>query len=114
MEKEFYKFLKNHYLTENQNIESSTDLMAFILENNNCDYKKCFLDIFGILFDYVKYKPVNNDVVKLYTNDPQGFIYGKMDCFEDETYYVYDIIENDLYDKEELPFTHIILFKKSL
>jgi hypothetical protein len=57
---------------------------------------------------------VENEVVRLYTNNPENFNYGQHDSFEDETYFVCDIIENESYSKEELPFTHVVLFVKSL
>jgi hypothetical protein len=55
MEKEFNEWLnKNYYLTEGKNIQSSTDLMAFLLEYHNCEYKDCFLSLFSLLYDFIR------------------------------------------------------------
>lgn len=75
---------------------------------DNC-FKEYEVEENSIVTETVK---EDNSIVKLYTNEPEHFYEGQLDCFEDEIYSAFNIIENELYSKEESPFTHIILFKK--
>jgi len=56
---------------------------------------------------------MENNIVKLFTNNPEDFKIGQYDCFENDIYIVDKIIKNNEVDEEDNTWSHIVIFIKS-
>lgn len=59
MEEKFYNWLNTeYYLTEGKNIKNKVDFMGLVMENNlhenKINYKGVFIDVYDVLFDFIK------------------------------------------------------------